>query len=265
MSASAAREGILDDEPGGWVALVGGGPGEPGLITVRGMELLSRADVVVADRLAPRGLLDNLSPGTEGIDALLVARAEAGQRVVRLKGGDPYVLGRGGEEARACRAAGVRVEVVPGVTSAVAVPAAAGIPLTHRGLARGFSVVSAHKDLIATVPVRRDHTLVLLMGVRRLRRSTAVLTGRGAEPDTPTAVVERGYGPDQRVTTTVLGCLPDVAKSVGVRAPAVIVLGDVVTVSPAWRNRVVPGERPPSAITPTGTTETSHETDRTGS
>ena len=258
MSAWVAREGIIDDEPGGWVALVGGGPGEPGLITVRGMELLSRADVVVADRLAPRGLLNDLSPGTEvidaskrpgnhlvpqdGIDALLVARAEAGQRVVRLKGGDPYVLGRGGEEARACRAAGVRVEVVPGVTSAVAVPAAAGIPLTHRGLARGFSVVSAHEDLIATVPVRRDHTLVLLMGVHHLRRSTAILTDRGADSETPAAVVERGYRPDQRVTTTRLRCLPDVAESVGVRAPAVIVLGDVVTVSPAWRHRLVPGE-----------------------
>ena len=280
MSASS-REGADDAGSGGWVALVGGGPGDPGLITVRGMELLARADVVVADRLAPRSLLDGLAPGTEvidaskrpgdhlvpqeGIDSLLVARARAGQRVVRLKGGDPYVLGRGGEEARACRAAGVSVEVVPGVTSAVAVPAAAGIPLTHRGLARGFSVVSAHEDLIATVPVRRDHTLVLLMGVHRLRRSSAVLTGRGAEPGTPAAVVERGYGPDQRVTTTVLGCLPDVAESVGVRPPAVIVLGDVVTVSPAWRDRVVPGERPPSAITPTGTTETSHETDRTGS
>lgn len=255
MSAPA-RVSITDDDAGGWVALVGGGPGEPGLITVRGMELLARADVVVADRLAPRGLLSGLAPTVEvidaskrpgdhlmpqaDIDALLVARARAGRRVVRLKGGDPCVLGRGGEEARACRAAGVTVEIVPGVTSAIAVPAAAGIPVTHRGLARGFSVVSANEDLVATVPARRDHTLILLMGVRHLRRSTALLTGRGADPGTPAAVVERGYRPGQRVTTTILRHLPDVAESIGARAPAVIVLGDVVTVSPAWKDRVMP-------------------------
>ena len=264
MSAPA-RVGITDDDAGGWVALVGGGPGEPGLITVRGMELLARADVVVADRLAPRGLLSGLAPTVEVIDAskrpgdhlmpqadidallgqnldyvVIAARARAGRRVVRLKGGDPCVLGRGGEEARACRAAGVTVEIVPGVTSAIAVPAAAGIPVTHRGLARGFSVVSANEALVATVPARRDHTLILLMGVRHLRRSTALLTGRGADPGTPAAVVERGYRPDQRVTTTILRHLPDVAESIGARAPAVIVLGDVVTVSPAWKDRVVP-------------------------
>ena len=258
---STRLAGTVDDGvDGGWVALVGGGPGEAGLITARGAELLARADVVVVDRLAPRDLLRGLTPGTEvvdaskrpgdhlvpqdGIDALLVARALAGHRVVRLKGGDPYVLGRGGEEVLACRAAGVRVEVVPGVTSAVAVPAAAGIPVTHRGLARGFSVVSAHEDLISTVPVRRDHTLVLLMGVRHLRRSVAILTDRGADPRTPAAAVERGYRPDQRVTTTILHRLPDVAEAIGVSAPAVIVIGDVVTVSPAWEKRAAPRGRP---------------------
>lgn len=246
------------DRPGtGWVALIGGGPGDPGLVTVRGLDLLRRADVVVVDRLAPRQLLEAAGPGTEVIDvgkrpghhllpqeqinAVLVERARAGQRVTRLKGGDPYVLGRGGEEAAACRAAGVIVEIVPGVTSAIAVPAAAGIPVTHRGLARGFSVVTAHEELVSTVPARRDHTLILLMGVAHLRRSATILLQAGAEPDTPAAIVERGFLPDQRVTTTVLRCLPDVATEVGVTAPAVIVIGDVVTVSPAWNTRVVPG------------------------
>ncbi|QKD80060.1 uroporphyrinogen-III C-methyltransferase [Actinomyces marmotae] len=241
----------------GSVALVGAGPGEASLITVRGLDLLRRADVVVIDRLAPHELLEHCPPGAEvidvskrpghhlvpqdGIDALLVERARGGARVVRLKGGDPFVLGRGGEEVQACREAGIDVEVVPGVTSAVAVPAAAGIPVTHRGLARGFSVVSAHEDLISTVPARRDHTLVLLMGVTHLARSVSILLGRGADPLTPAAVVESGLRPDQRVTTTILRCLTEVAASVGVAAPAVIVLGDVVTLSPLWEHRVITG------------------------
>ena len=140
----------------GWVALGGGGPGSSGLITARGLELLGRADVVVVDALAPRDLLEDLDPGTEiidaskrrgrhvmsqeEIDALLVDLARSGKGVVRLKGGDPYVLGRGGEEAAACRRAGVVVEVVPGITSAIAVPAAAGIPVTHRGCRAGRQV-----------------------------------------------------------------------------------------------------------------------------
>lgn len=247
------------DVPGvGWVALIGAGPGETGLMTLRGMDLLRRADVLVVDRLAPHGLLP-AAPRAEvidvgkrsgchpvpqrDIDTLLVDRATAGHRVARLKGGDPYVLGRGGEEALACRAAGVTVEVVPGVTSAVAVPAAAGIPVTHRSLARGFSVVSAHEDLIATVPAQRDHTLVLLMGVTHLPRTVRILLDRGADPRTPAAVIERGYRDDQRVTTTELNCLTEVAESVCMRAPAVIVLGDVVTISPAWAGRII---TPPS-------------------
>lgn len=245
-------------EPGaGSVTLVGAGPGDPSLITLRGLEALRVAEVVVVDRLAPRELLDHCPPGVEvidvakrpgrhlvpqdGIDALLVERARSGARVVRLKGGDPFVLGRGGEEVQACRAAGVEVEVVPGVTSAVAVPAAAGIPVTHRGLARGFSVVSAHEDLISTVPARRDHTLVLLMGVTHLARSVSILLGRGADPLTPAAVVENGLRPEQRVTTTLLRCLSEVAASVGIAAPAVIVLGDVVTLGPDWDRRIVTG------------------------
>ena len=243
----------------GWVALVGGGPGSSGLITARGLELLGRADVVVVDALAPRDLLEDLDPSTEvidaskrrgrhvmsqeEIDALLVDLARRGKGVVRLKGGDPYVLGRGGEEAAACRRAGVAVEVVPGITSAIAVPAAAGIPVTHRGLSRGFSVITAHADL-GVLPQRRDHTLILLMGVSRLRDSVASLLEAGSDAATPAAIIERGYHPDQRVTTTELRCLADVAARYGVTAPAVIVIGDVVTLSPYWADRVVEVTRP---------------------
>ena len=252
---SAGSAGSAD----GWVALVGGGPGSSVLITARVLELLGRADVVVVDALAPRDLLEDLDPSTEvidaskrrgrhvmsqeEIDALLVDLARRGKGVVRLKGGDPYVLGRGGEEAAACRAADVAVEVVPGITSAIAVPAAAGIPVTHRGLSRGFSVITAHADL-GVLPQRRDHTLILLMGVSRLRDSVASLLEAGSDPATPAAIIERGYYPDQRVTTTELRCLADVAARYGVTAPAVIVIGDVVTLSPYWADRVVEEARP---------------------
>ena len=231
----------------GSVALVGGGPGDPGLITVRGRRLLGQADVVVADRLGPRQLLDELAPDvrvvevgkTPGhhpvpqaeINRILVAEALAGHRVVRLKGGDPYVLGRGGEEAEYCRQHGVDVELVPGVTSAVSVPAAAGIPVTHRGLARGFSVVTGHEEL-AEVPARADHTVVLLMGVGRLRESAATLAAAGLPAATPVGIVENGYLPNQRVTIGTLGTIADQAEAAGVANPAVVVIGDVVRVSP---------------------------------
>ncbi|WP_077490534.1 uroporphyrinogen-III C-methyltransferase [Sinomonas mesophila] len=234
----------------GRVALVGGGPGDPGLITVRGRQLLAEADVVVADRLGPRDLLSELSEGVRVIEvgkapgahqatqseinAILVREARAGHVVVRLKGGDPYVLGRGGEEAEYCREHGVDVEVVPGVTSAVSVPAAAGIPVTHRGLATGFSVATGHDEL-AELPARPDHTIVLLMGVRRLAESVAVLRSRGLGADTPVAVVERGWTPEQRVTIATLGTIVDRARAVGVANPAVVVIGDVVRVSPYAR------------------------------
>lgn len=231
----------------GRVALVGGGPGDTGLITVRGRALLAEADVVVADRLGPRGLLEELGEGVrvievgkapgahtatqDEINEILVREAQAGNVVVRLKGGDPYVLGRGGEEAEFCRRHGVDVEVVPGVTSAVSVPAAAGIPVTHRGLATGFSVATGHDEL-AELPARPDHTIVLLMGVRRLAESAAVLRSRGLAGSTPVAIVERGWTPEQRVTIATLGTIVDRARAVGVANPAVIVIGDVVRVSP---------------------------------
>ena len=231
----------------GSVALVGGGPGDSGLITVRGRRLLGQADVVVADRLGPRDLLQELAPDVRVIEVgktpghhpvpqleinrILVEEALAGHCVVRLKGGDPYVLGRGGEEAEFCRQNGVEVEVVPGVTSAISVPAAAGIPVTHRGLAKGFSVVTGHEEL-SEVPARPDHTVILLMGVAKLRESAAALADSGMPLDTPVGIVENGYMPEQRVTIGTLATIADQAEATGVANPAVIVIGDVVRVSP---------------------------------
>ncbi|MFL4477167.1 uroporphyrinogen-III C-methyltransferase [Paeniglutamicibacter sp. ORCA_105] len=239
----------------GSVALVGGGPGDPGLITVTGRRLLAAADVVVADRLGPRDLLKELDPSVriievgkapgdhlasqDEINAVLVREARTGNRVVRLKGGDPFVLGRGGEEAAHCRENGVAVEVVPGVTSAVSVPAAAGIPVTHRGVAAGFSMATGHDEL-TELPARPDHTLVLLMGVARLGRNTATLLGRGLPADTPVAVIERGWTPDQRVTIDRLDSIAAAAEAIGVANPAVVVIGDVVRLSPHAAGRLAP-------------------------
>jgi len=234
----------------GWVALVGGGPGVDGLLTARGHELVRTADVVVVDRLAPRGLVDRLPRSVRVIDVgktpghhpvpqwrineILVEEASRGLGVVRLKGGDPYVLGRGGEEREACETAGIAVEVVPGVTSAVSVPAAAGIPVTHRGVARGFSVVTGH-DVISTLPTGGDHTLVLLMGVNQLPRTAELLIAQGRSTDCPVAMVERGFSPTQRTTVGTLDTIAEVARARDVQSPAVIVVGDVVRLSPEWR------------------------------
>ncbi|WP_263730420.1 uroporphyrinogen-III C-methyltransferase [Cellulomonas sp. SG140] len=235
----------------GSVALVGGGPGDPGLLTLRGRRLLAEADVVVVDRLAPHAVLAELDPDVlvvdvgktpghhavpqDEINALLVQHALAGRRVVRLKGGDPYVFGRGSEEAEVCRRAGVPVEVVPGVTSAVAVPAVAGIPVTHRGVASGFTVVTAHDD-IGAVPAVRDHTVVLLMGVAGLAGACRAMRAAGRPDDTPVGIVEDAFGPGERATVGTLGTIADLAERVGVRSPAVTVVGDVVRLSPAWRD-----------------------------
>ena len=235
--------------PEGFVALVGGGPGDSGLLTVRGRRLLAEADVVVVDRLAPTSFLAELAPDVEVIDVgkmpdhhpipqdeinrLLVDHAKKGRIVVRLKGGDPYVFGRGGEERQACEDAGVPVEVVPGITSAVAVPAAAGIPVTHRGLARGFSVLTGHESL-GELPRDRAHTLVLLMGVKRLGETADELMAAGHDPETPVAVVESGWSDQQRVTVGTLATIANRAAKSGARAPAVTVIGDVVTLSPHW-------------------------------
>jgi uroporphyrin-III C-methyltransferase/precorrin-2 dehydrogenase/sirohydrochlorin ferrochelatase len=229
----------------GSVALVGGGPGDPGLITVRGRRLLAEADVVVVDRLGPRALLDELAPDVEIIEAgkapdnhtlpqeaindLLISLAQQGKRVVRLKGGDPFVFGRGGEELLALVQAGVACEVVPGVTSALAVPAAAGIPLTHRALSRQFTVVTGHEDLDWPKLAAIEGTLVLLMGATRVERIAKELIKAGRDPHTPVAVIENGTLPGQRTTIGSLDSIGDRATAVGVRAPAVVVVGDVAT------------------------------------
>ena len=229
-------------------ARVGGGPGDSGLLTVRGRRLLAEADVVVADRLAPRDVLAELDPGVEiieagkaphahnlaqdQINALLVDRALAGRRVVRLKGGDPFVFGRGGEEALACVRAGVPFEVVPGVTSAVAVPACAGIPVTHRGITQDFAVVSAHLDpshpgstvdwgALAAGP----GTLVLLMAVARLGEVADELVKRGRAASTPVAVICDGTTERQRVLVSTLARVAADAVAQSVRPPAVVVVG----------------------------------------
>jgi uroporphyrin-III C-methyltransferase/precorrin-2 dehydrogenase/sirohydrochlorin ferrochelatase len=238
----------------GSVALVGGGPGDPELITVRGRRLVADADVVVVDRLAPRELLGTLAEDVEVIDcgksahrqnltqdeinAVLVDRALAGKRVVRLKGGDPFIFGRGGEEWLACVAAGVPVTVVPGLTSALAGPAAAGIPLTHRGLAADFTVVSGHLDPGRPAeqgidwPGLAAHagTLVLLMAMDRLDLIAEHLIEHGRSADTPAAIVHRATLPGQQVLRAPLAEIAALAEREGVGAPAVVVVGDVVSV-----------------------------------
>ena len=237
----------------GSVALVGGGPGDPELITVRGRRLVMAADVVVVDRLAPRALLAELPPEVEVIDcgksahrhnltqdeinAVLIDRARAGQRVVRLKGGDPFVFGRGGEEWLACLAAGVPVTVVPGVTSALAAPVVAGIPLTHRGIAADFTVVSGHLDPgrppdtgLDWAALAKASTLVLLMAIEHLDLIVKALVSNGREPGTPAAVIERATLDGQRIVRAALGDLADEVQRREVRPPAVVVIGDVVDV-----------------------------------
>ena len=235
-----------DGRPAGWVALVGGGPGDDGLLTERARVLLRSADVVVYDRLAPQHVLGTLpstvqlvdvgkAPGRHPvpqhqINQVLVDQASAGRGVVRLKGGDPYVLGRGGEERLACEAAGVKVEVVPGVSSAMAVPAAAGIPLTHRGIAAGFSVVSGH-DEIPRLPTGTEHTVVVLMAVASLQRTSELLISHGRPAGTPAAVIERGCTPRQRVVIGTLDDIADRASAASVESPAVVVVGEVVSLA----------------------------------
>jgi uroporphyrin-III C-methyltransferase / precorrin-2 dehydrogenase / sirohydrochlorin ferrochelatase len=235
----------------GSVVLVGGGPGDPGLVTVRGRHAVAGADVVVADHLAPQALLASLPPEVEVIDAsklprgrsmaqeqinaLLVDRARRGKRVVRLKGGDPFVFGRGYEELEACVAAGVPVEVVPGITSAIAVPGLAGVPVTHRGLTHEFVVVSGHvppghpASLVDWAALGRLRgTIVVLMGVDTAPAISAALIEHGRNPRTPVAVVTDGATPAQRSLRTTLAGLADAIAEEDVRPPAVWVVGDVV-------------------------------------
>jgi uroporphyrin-III C-methyltransferase/precorrin-2 dehydrogenase/sirohydrochlorin ferrochelatase len=250
----ALQRGVITAEaPGvlhGGVALVGGGPGDPELITVRGRRLLANADVVVADRLAPQELLAELPPQVEVIDAakipygramaqdaineVLIDRAKAGKFVVRLKGGDPFVFARGYEEVLACADAGIPVTVVPGVTSAIAVPALAGVPVTHRGITHEFVVVSGH--------VAPDHpeslvnwnalaalsgTIVLLMAVERIELFAKALLEGGRPADTPVLVVQHGTTAAQLTLRATLADAPERIREEGIRPPAIIVIGSV--------------------------------------
>jgi uroporphyrinogen III methyltransferase / synthase len=246
----------------GIVYLVGAGPGDPGLMTRRSLDLIATADAILYDRLVPPGALDGAPEAAQlryvgkrpadpamaqgDINELMVELARAGQRVVRLKGGDPFVFGRGGEEAEALAAADVPFEVVPGVTAGVAAPAYAGIPVTHRDAASAVAFVTGHEDpdkadsaLDFEALARFPGTLVLYMGVRKLPLVTERLTGAGRDPGEPAAVVERGTEPRQR---TVAGTLADIARRVeeeGIRPPAVTVIGPVAALREtiAWLER----------------------------
>jgi uroporphyrin-III C-methyltransferase / precorrin-2 dehydrogenase / sirohydrochlorin ferrochelatase len=265
--ASSARPALPDAEADlpqdtrrGRVLLVGGGPGDPGLITVRGRQALARADVVVVDHLGPRSLLAGLRPDVEIVDAsklprgrampqeeinaTLVAHARAGRLVVRLKGGDPFVFGRGMEELLACTAADVPVEVVPGVTSAIAVPGVAGIPVTHRGLTHEFVVVSGHlppghpHSLVDWASIGRLRgTVVVLMGVETAPEIAAALIRYGRRADTPVAVVVEGTTGSERTLRTTLERLGTTIVEEAVRPPAVWVVGDVVGLTTAAARR----------------------------
>ncbi|GAA0606118.1 uroporphyrinogen-III C-methyltransferase [Streptomyces crystallinus] len=238
------------------VALVGGGPGDPDLITVRGRRLLAEADVVIADRLGPRDLLDELPPHVEVIDAAkipygrfmaqeainnaLIEHAKAGKAVVRLKGGDPYVFGRGMEELHALAEAGIPCTVVPGISSSISVPGAAGIPVTHRGVAHEFTVVSGHvapddaRSLVDWEALARlTGTLVILMGVDKIGAIARTLIAHGKSPETPVALVQEGTTAAQRRVDATLATVGETVTTQDVRPPAVIVIGDVVAVGPA--------------------------------
>ncbi|MFL6060481.1 MAG: uroporphyrinogen-III C-methyltransferase [Marmoricola sp.] len=236
------------------VVLIGGGPGDPELITVAGRKALMEADVVVADRLAPRELLGELSPEVELIDVaklprgrsaqqeeinrIIVEAALAGKRVARFKGGDNFVFGRGYEEILACREAGVPVTVIPGLSSPIAVPAIAGIPVTHRGVTHEFTVISGHlppghpESLVAWESVAGLRgTVVLMMGVENAPAIAAELIAHGRDAATPVAVVCDGTMPTERTVLSTLGELGADIAAQGVKAPAIIVIGDVVAVA----------------------------------
>ena len=231
--------------------LVGAGPGDPRLLTLRGAECLSRANVVVYDRLTHPALLKHISTSAEliyvgkessrhtlrqeEINSLLVAKATAGLAVCRLKGGDPFVFGRGGEEAEACLAAGIRFEVVPGVSSSIAAPAYAGIPVTHRNVASSFAVITGHEDPArADSRIRWEHlalgvdTLIFLMGVENLHNITENLIMYGRSPETPVALVRWGTWPAQETLVSSLGKVVEDVQSSGFSSPAVTVVGEVV-------------------------------------
>jgi uroporphyrin-III C-methyltransferase len=234
----------------GKVYLVGAGPGSPDLLTIRARNVLDKADVVLYDQLAG-GVRDLLPKGAELIDCgksgsrhtmeqdeierTMVERAREGKQVIRLKGGDPFLFGRGGEELEALRAAGIPVELVPGVSSAIAVPGCVGIPVTHRSHASEVVILTGHEDpakegstLDWDLLAKFRGTIVILMGVKNLSSIASRLVARGKDPETPVAIIERGLDVGQRVTTGPLGKIGEIGKQAGVRPPAVIVIGGVV-------------------------------------
>ena len=253
----------------GWVALVGAGPGDPELLTIRGRRYLERADVVVYDRLVDRRLLGHAPKDAELVDvgkrpgeprdrqsdinALLVQRARSGKRVVRLKGGDPFIFGRGGEEVAALAEASIPFEVVPGITSAIGAPTYAGIPLTHRGVASSLTIVTGSEspDKEGTLVdwdrlAKSDGTLSLLMSWQNLPAITQALIEGGRAEDTPTAVVQWGTWPDQRTVVGPLAGIAERARREGLSNPVVVVVGEVVNLRAASRwfdNRPLFGKR----------------------
>jgi len=235
----------------GKVYLVGSGPGDPELLTLKARRLIDNAEVVIFDQLPGKAILDSMPANAEKIDVgkyagnhtmtqaeineLLSQKAKEGKRVVRLKGGDPYVFGRGGEEAEVLAAEGIEFEVVPGITSAIAVPAYAGIPVTHRESTSMVTFITGHED--PTKPesgldwetlAKFEGTIVILMGVKMLGRNAEELIKYGKDPSTPVAVIERGTRPDQRVTVGTLANIVELAKEYKIKAPAITVIGDVV-------------------------------------
>lgn len=253
--AGAVRSGPEEPTPAGRVILVGGGPGDPGLITVAGLDAVRRADVVVCDRLAPLAVLRHTRAGAEIVDvakiprgsatpqaqinAVLVDRARRGRLVVRLKGGDSFVFGRGGEEWQACAAAGLAVEVIPGVSAGLAAPALAGIPMTHRELTQGFTVVSGHLPpgdpgctLDWTALSRANTTLVIMMGVATLPAIAAALQAHGLDPATPAATVANAGMPGQRAVRATLADIAEATAAAGIGPPAVTVIGAVAWFAP---------------------------------
>jgi uroporphyrin-III C-methyltransferase len=235
----------------GIVYLVGAGPGDPRLITLRGAEVLRDADVVIYDRLVGAALLDlapdraeriyaGKRPGEvlldqDAIDEVLVHHALQGKKVVRLKGGDPFVFGRGAEEALACRRAGIDFEIVPGVSSAFSAPAHAGIPLTHRGLAVSFAVVTATRRQDTMEQITRIgsavDTVVVLMAVGKLAETCAALVASGRPPEEPVALIQSASTPEQRTLASTLSELPESAAAEGIEAPATLVVGKVAALA----------------------------------
>jgi uroporphyrin-III C-methyltransferase len=236
----------------GKVYLVGSGPGDPELLTLKARRLLDTTEVVVYDQLPGKAIIDSIPDSAEKIDAgkhagdhtltqdeinaVIIQKAREGKNVLRLKGGDPYMFGRGGEEAEELIAEGIEFEVVPGITSAVSAPAYAGIPVTHRDHASMVTFITGHEDptkeetaLDWETLANFDGTIVIFMGVKMLGRNVGELMKFGKDPKTPVALIERGTRPDQRVTVGVLENIAEVAKERGVKAPAITVIGNVVT------------------------------------